>query len=57
MTELSMHCGFYLSSGVFKDDPTGLEDREALYQPKTMGSSRDTKLLFETTQVPWLRMN
>lgn len=55
MDELSICYGFYLSSGAINDDPTVFNDGEALYQPRTMGSSRDTKLLFDTTQVPWMR--
>jgi hypothetical protein len=55
MDELSTRYGFYLTFGAIEDDTTTLEDGEALYHPHTMGSSRDTKLLFDTTQVPWLK--
>ena len=58
MDVLSNHYGFYLISGAINDDPTIFDnddDEETLYRPRATGSSRDTKLLFETTQVPWLR--
>ena len=55
MNELFNCYGFYLNSGAINDDPTVSDDGEVLYQPRTMGSSRDTKLLFDTTRVPWLR--
>lgn len=54
MDKLSTCYGFYLSSGAINDGPMDFDDGEALYQPRTIGSSRDTKLLFDTTQVPWL---
>lgn len=55
MDWLSVRYGFYFSSGAIEDNPTVSNDGEALYQPKTLGSSQDTKLLFNTTKVPWLR--
>ena len=57
MDALSKCYGFYLTSGAIEDDPMIAAVGEALYQPRTTASSQDTKFLFETTQVPWLRMN
>ena len=52
MDELSNNFGFYLSSGAIKD--VELESGEALYSARTMGASKDTQHLFETTRSPWL---
>lgn len=56
--KLSENYGFYLTSGAISDDHgTGDDAGEAHYQPRTTGSSRDTKLLHDTTNMPWLKSN
>lgn len=55
MERLSKHYGFYFISGAIEENPV-IADGEALFQPQSLWSSHDTKLLFDTTRSPWISL-